>query len=364
MAGNYQNVGTPRFWVSSLQWLDSLGMIAMGSSGNNYLSHPNGHEGKKWTKITYINPIEATVFRGGGGGDFAMNFDIIEPFDAGENPVNWSDIMPANNSFFMLLGHNFTNSSGNNGIAFWAAHEVGSYQLAGGNFLNYSSTENKRAEYQGFSIGTANNAHNNPYNRIRLYFSTYTPANNKYFSSFLYGTFFNLQAPDLNLTLTREYGEVKTLQSKTGYTYSNSFITKQPNWGNRLPAWHLSLDNDLNQDGSALFGDLAINGRRVWDLKFSYLDEQNIFSKVSSVTDYITGSSNNIDYLGGALLQENTFYSQVLLRTQGLPFVFQPDSNNSNPDQFAICMFDQNSFQFKRTSLNTYDVSLKIREVW
>lgn len=44
--------------------------------------------------------------------------------------------------------------------------------------------------------------------------------------------------------------------------------------------------------------------------------------------------------------------------------MFQPDSNNSNPDQFAICMFDQNSFQFKKTSLNTYDVSLKIREVW
>ena len=359
MAGNYQNVGTPRFWVSSLQWLDSLGMI-VANANDTQLS------GKNYKKLPYINPTEATNFQSSSAantGDFAINFDIIETFLVGENPVNWSDIMPNDNSFFMLLGHNFTKSNGNNGIAFYTA-DSGVQQLAGGNYLNYSSTENKRADYQGFSIGTANDAHSNDYNRIRLYFSTYTIANDKLFSSFLYGTFFNLQAPDLNLTLTREYGEVKTLQSKTGYTYSNSFITKQPNWGNGLPAWHLALDNDINQDGSLVFGEFSINGRRVWDLKFSYLDEQNIFSKVSSVTDYITGSSDNIAFLGGALLQENTFYSQVLLRTQGLPFVFQPDSNNSNPDQFAICMFDQNSFQFKRTSLNTYDVSLKIREVW
>lgn len=363
MAGNYQNVSTPRFWVSSLQWLESLNMIAMSSTDNTKLSHSSGHNGKSYTKLAYINPIEATLFKGGNGQGFSINFDIIEPFVAGENPVNWSDIIPENNSFFMLLGHNF---GGN--VFFRVTHETSNDALAHVPYLNYSlsqSSNNMLSPYQGFSIGIGNNAHNNSYNRIKLYFNQgYSTSMDKYFSSFLYGTFFNLQAPDLNLTLTREYGEVKTLQSKTGYTYSNSFITKQPNWGNGLPSWHLYKQSNATAPAIDELAPLAINGRRVWDLKFSYLDEQNIFSKVSSVTDYITGSSNNIDYLGGALLQENTFYSQVLLRTQGLPFVFQPDSNNSNPDQFAICMFDQNSFQFKRTSLNTYDVSLKIREVW
>ena len=47
-----------------------------------------------------------------------------------------------------------------------------------------------------------------------------------------------------------------------------------------------------------------------------------------------------------------------------LPFIFQPDSNNNNPDQFAICKFDMKEFKFEQVANGVYNVKLKIREVW
>ena len=51
-----------------------------------------------------------------------------------------------------------------------------------------------------------------------------------------------------------------------------------------------------------------------------------------------------------------------------LPFIFNPSgggaSPNNNPDQFAICRFDMDSLQYTQVAHNTYNVKLKIREVW
>ena len=71
------------------------------------------------------------------------------------------------------------------------------------------------------------------------------------------------------------------------------------------------------------------------------------------------------------------FFSEVIHKTVGLPFVFQPEggaivtggeidlqSSNNNPDQFAICLLDMNSFTVKRVAKKLYNCNLKIREVW
>jgi len=47
-----------------------------------------------------------------------------------------------------------------------------------------------------------------------------------------------------------------------------------------------------------------------------------------------------------------------------LPFIFQADKDNSNPDQFAICRFVNNSLKATQSAFNVYDISLKIEEVW
>ena len=47
-----------------------------------------------------------------------------------------------------------------------------------------------------------------------------------------------------------------------------------------------------------------------------------------------------------------------------IPFIFQPDSNNANTDGWAICKLDMKSFKFKQVANGSYNVKLKIREVW
>ena len=58
--------------------------------------------------------------------------------------------------------------------------------------------------------------------------------------------------------------------------------------------------------------------------------------------------------------------SEVIRKTNGgqLPFIFQPDKDNNNPDQFAIAKFDMKSFKFEQVANGVYNVKLKIREVW
>ena len=62
---------------------------------------------------------------------------------------------------------------------------------------------------------------------------------------------------------------------------------------------------------------------------------------------------------------DDSFSAQVLNKiSHSQKFIFQPDNTNNNPDQFAICVLDQDSFSMKRTAWNVYDISMKIKEVW
>ena len=73
------------------------------------------------------------------------------------------------------------------------------------------------------------------------------------------------------------------------------------------------------------------------------------------------------DPLGNTLLDDQTsFFSQVWHKTLGgtLPFIFQPDKDNNNPDQFAICMFKNSSLKIVQSAFQVYDISLSIEEVW
>ena len=79
-------------------------------------------------------------------------------------------------------------------------------------------------------------------------------------------------------------------------------------------------------------------------------------------SDDISDSS----YYEENILSEDTFFSQVMHKTNGgqLRFIFQPDNANFNLDSFAICKFDMNTFSFEQVANGIYNIQLKIREVW
>ena len=60
----------------------------------------------------------------------------------------------------------------------------------------------------------------------------------------------------------------------------------------------------------------------------------------------------------------NDFFTAYKYTLGYLPFIFQPDSNNSQPDGFAIAKFIPDSIRIRRKSLNAYNFSVKIQEVW
>jgi len=165
------------------------------------------------------------------------------------------------------------------------------------------------------------------------------------------GNYYDMpHSPDLNLKLTTEYDGVKTIQTKGGATLSNASYTKPADWGSQ-GAWQLGGVSNFR------------SGRRVWDLSFSYLSDTDIMP-LNAGNSYSSGSE--ADDFADNILDGTDFFSQVINRTMGghLPFIFQPDKDNANPDQFAICRFDMKSFTYDQVANNVYNVKLKIREVW
>ena len=317
---SYQNVGTPVFYVNNLEFLASNGFISIN---NIFRTLP-------------VTPSKETI---------SENFTVPSMND---------------NIFLAVLGH--LGASESTAFRIYNGGVDGTVVTPTDTVVNaVIDGDSITTPYNGFSIATYNTA-------IDSTLGVNYWDNEKTAGSLVIGTYYTMpHAPDLNLTMTREYSGIKTIETKGGSSLSNDFGSKNPKWGG-LPAWGLG-DGTSN---SLTSHDLSSSGRRIWDLSFSYILDSDLFPDVSSLNaieslhpdggDFVTDHNP----IGNTLLDDPNFYSQVVHKTNGgqLPFIFQPDSTNNNPDQFAICKFDQSSFQFKQVANSVYDVSLKIREVW
>ena len=324
----YQNVGTPRFYVSDVQWMMNQGFnyqIYYGISLNSSIN---------------VIPTNTFTFGEGEQQDTSMyGFPLSGPMN-----------------FMFTGGHNFQACHG------WTMLKHGSDYIPQTEVVNYRNEYYPM--YDGWSLSTFEEISTNEA-LWRVYHSDY---NNIPVSlmSMAIGKYYDMpHSPDLNLTMSREYGGIKTIETKGGASLSNSFYRGSPAWGD-AGAWEL-------YDGTPTNKNLARSGRRVWDLSFSYLQDSDVFG--SQVLDGgkwgdqrgYGWEAEDLSWEGKFhynLLTDDSFYTQVIHKTNGgqLPFIFQPDvKDNTN---FAICKFDQSSFSFQQTAPNLYSVKMKIREVW
>ena len=86
-------------------------------------------------------------------------------------------------------------------------------------------------------------------------------------------------------------------------------------------------------------------------------------------TDYdnndLTTDNNGNNVFQYTIDNDDSFSAQVLNKvSHGQKFIFQPDNTNNNPDQFAICVLGQDSLDIKRVAPRTYNIKMKIKEVW
>jgi hypothetical protein len=198
------------------------------------------------------------------------------------------------------------------------------------------------------------------------------------------GRSYEMTAPNLSLTMSRDYGGTKEFTTYNGSSMSNTMHTGSPKWGD-LGAWELSYPPDSRPSNQ----NLARSGRRSWNLKFSFMGDSDLWGSNQMLSKYLepnTGyEEGDITNDGSAfnynLLTDDdsgNFFSQVWHKTLGgtLPFIFQPDApvlnestglyegGNNNPDQFCIARFKKNSLKATQTAHNVYDISLDIEEVW
>ena len=343
------NVGRPRFYINVLEWLSATGFITTLENLNRTL------------------PVKLERLPSTG-----------EPFsDYNIDPHAFL----GNKTFFAVLGHRGFAQDVSGRLRFDAIYHGPNNQdedwvMLLDNIVNSElDAVAWKANYNGFSIGTfRGDAFQGGLGGadtllVRNTSGVSTPL---YAGSIIIGTYYDMpHYPDLSLTMEIEYGGIKTIETKGGASLSNATYTKPPAWG-LIEAWGL-------QSGETGQITTGRSGRRIWSLSFSYIQDSDLFPEISSNEPYeSTSSSGELHptgdwWQGNALLDSDTFFSQVIHKTNGgqLPFIFQPDgdgdtpgSGNNNPDQFAICKLNMKSIKFQQQAPNLYRVSLKIREVW
>ena len=349
----YSSVGRPRFYINTLAWLDSLGLITGGAlkTENMLYLPPSGL--KNW-----VSPTDTDNGYNDTRTVHTSGFSMGEVFKK--------------NVYAAFLGHNFASSNS----------EIRYYHYRVGDNTSYNSfpgaTEvvNKQFDYDGFSIVSWDDvgipAEKNAIS-IRMDSPNYPtpyPVNPTICSAIL-GTYYSPpHSPDLNLTMTREYGGHKEITTKGGASLSNSCYRGSPSWG-EAGAWELyASDSDMSRQK------LARSGRRVWDLSFSYLQDSDVFGiqvldggKWGNQTDLgweaadLGTGQDNTGKFNYNLLTDDSFYTQVIHKLNGgqSAFIFQPDVNDNT--NFAIAKF-ASGFKFDQVANGVYNVKLKIREVW
>ena len=161
-------------------------------------------------------------------------------------------------------------------------------------------------------------------------------------------------AGSISETLSGQLGKIKR-----GNTYKigiyNSFTTY--NFYDATPG-RSSTNSSASREEMSPTQLLSRSGRRVWNLEFSYMDDGDLWGSNQSLLTSTTFQDN--------LLTDLNFFSQVWHKTLGgtIPFIFQPNANDNNPSQFAICRLRNNSLKATQPAFNVYDISVVIEEVW
>ena len=121
-------------------------------------------------------------------------------------------------------------------------------------------------------------------------------------------------------------------------------------------------------------------GRRSWNLKFSYLSDDNatsplfpppydddnlLYNSGGGIFRYIgQDEAENDEEVGDSLYTiKDDFMSKVYHGSNGfmLPMLFQPDQN---VEEYAIVRIDNDTASFNQVSNNFYDCSIDIVEIW
>ena len=164
------------------------------------------------------------------------------------------------------------------------------------------------------------------------------------------------------------YDGVKRNRTVGGSDITNITYYKAPQWGD-LPAWqYIETDNyDNPNDVFAYenYSQVSSNGRRSWQIKFSYVDKEDMFPKSfdgNLVGEYLSAYGSFDDPVIGTRIKDNIITSLFYLTLGGsLKFIFQVDKTKKD---FCMCVLDKNTVSVNQVAHGVYDISLTFVETW
>ena len=354
----YSNVSKPAFFIPFMDYQQSVGNIIYKNDSLNdiHLLNP--------TKTHKMYPED----------NWWQTDEIQYDIDFRANAsFNYNSIKDSDDYIYIfILGHNF----GDDGVGSGTECSIEVQLNESGSFIQAAHRESIVND-SGAWAGTTDNGFSiikakfsvTTFQGIRIIIRGFSAASNeeiKIGSVSLCSKWTPPHSPDLNLKISREYDGVKTITTKGGATISNAQYTRGGTWWATGYPWELT-NGDYDPSDTNIWVEVERTlGRRVWDLDFSFLADSDLMPSDES----LTGKQNDasIDDDNDTIRYSQSFFARVLNRVQGshLPFIFLPDDStpNYNPDQWAICRFDQDSFEINQVANNVYDMSLKIRECW
>ena len=89
------------------------------------------------------------------------------------------------------------------------------------------------------------------------------------------GRYYDIQSPDVSMTMTREFANTKKINTLNGGEVSNTINNSLPKWGTHT-AWHIGDDSPPSRVG-----------RRSYKLSFSALNEKDLFPANEQISPFV-----------------------------------------------------------------------------
>tara|TARA_R110002020_G_scaffold274391_2_gene489572 strand:- start:925 stop:2025 length:1101 start_codon:yes stop_codon:yes gene_type:complete len=363
-----QSVGTPVFYIDYTQLAKAKGyfrnLTDFGVNNTNgiYELDSQGARvyGEKNMNVWNFDYAKSTRYQNYQNQKFNFRLAFWNPDDSNEYSLEWAKLLQTAN-WGGLINHNIYSQAKNIGADFIDANFI--YWSPNGDIYNNwtEDTSQKVIDHDGFTIFESTVSNDLVFSNLNNYSVLVATVNFGQgddlgefefdLGSVAFGRKIEMpNAPDLDVTKSVEYDGVKTQRSLGGSDYVQINNLGCPDWVNGQP-WSLTQ--------SVSKGRIGKNGRRRWELNFSYISSDDMFFDPTKQSSF--GEQNNIE-------DPTEFYAtnevqQIFDLTLGgaLSFIFQPDKNT---EEYAICRLDQNEFSTKQVSHNVYSVNMSIVETW